>query len=84
MAKKRRNQVGSVIKSKESGEPDYIKMRDGKIYRLESTSFQLRSLENAVSSGKLSEEIAEKVRARIEKVPEFVRFEIVEYVVEKD
>lgn len=84
MAKKKRVQVGSVCKSKKEGEPDYIKMRDGKTYRLESASYQLKSLEDAVAQGKLSEDIAEKVRARIAQMPSFVRFELVEYVEVKD
>ena len=79
MAKKKRNQVGSVLKSKDGG-PDYIKMRDGKIYRLESAKQQLASLEKAVSEGKLGEDVAQKVRERIAKVPEWVRFEIIELV----
>ena len=80
MAKKRRV-VGSVCKPKEAGKVDYIKMRDsGKIYRLESASYQLKSLEDAVTAGKLSEEIAEKVRERIGKIPSWVRFELVELV----
>jgi hypothetical protein len=82
MAKKKlkRQVVGSVLKSKDGG-PDYIKMREsGKIYRLESAKQQLASLEKAVSEGKLSEDIAGKVRERIEKIPEFVRFELVELV----
>jgi len=79
MAKKRM-QVGSVCKSKKDGEPDYIKMRDGKSYRLESKSYQLKSLEDAVKQGKLTEDIGEQVRERINKIPDWVRFELVEYV----
>lgn len=78
--KKRRNVVGSVCKSKEAGQPDYIKMRDGKTYRLESAKSQLESLEKAVAEGKLTGDIAEKVRERINKTPPWVRFEIVELV----
>lgn len=80
MSKKRRQVVGSVCKAKDGG-VDYIKMRDsGKIYRLESAKTQSESLEKAVAAGKLSEEIAEKVRERIKKIPEWVRFELVELV----
>lgn len=81
MAKKKRQVVGSVCKSKNEGEPDYIKMRDGgKVYRLESPKYQLANLEKAVSEGKLSEDIAQKVRERISKIPSWVRFEMVELV----
>lgn len=83
MAKAKRSVVGSVCKSKDSGKPDYIKVRDdmslrkGQILRLESKKYQLDSLQNAVSAGKLSSELGEKIRERIEKIPDWVRFEIV-------
>jgi hypothetical protein len=83
MAKSKRSVVGSVCKSKEAGRPDYIKVRDeltlrkGQILRLESKKFQLESLDSAVSSGKLSSDLGDKIRDRIEKIPDWVRFEIV-------
>lgn len=83
MAGKKRQVVGSVYKSKDPTKQDYIKMRDGKTYMLESAASQLKSLESAVAAGKLPEDIAEKVRERISKLPAFVRFEIVE-LVDKD
>jgi hypothetical protein len=79
MAKKKRQVIGSVCKSKDGG-PDYIKMRDGKTYRLESAKQQLDSLEKAVAEGKLSPDIGDKVRERIEKIPSWIRFEIIELV----
>ena len=79
MAKKmKRRVVGSVCKSKDPGKVDYIKMRDGdKIYRLESPAYQLKSLEDAVAQGKLSEDLASKVRERIEKIPDWVLGEVI-------
>ena len=77
---KRRNVVGSVVKSKESGKPDYIKMRDGTTFSLENKASRLASLEQAVAGGKLSPEIAEEIKAKIDKTPDWVRFEIVQYV----
>jgi len=83
MAKAKRSVVGSVCKSKDSGKPDYIKVRDdltlrkGQILRLESKKYQLESLQGAVSAGKLSSELGDKIRERIEKIPDWVRFEIV-------
>ena len=83
MAKSKRSVVGSVCKSKDAGKPDYIKIRDdlrlrkGQILRLESKKFQLDSLQGAVSEGKLSGDLAEKIKERIEKIPDWVRFEIV-------
>jgi hypothetical protein len=83
MAKSKRTVVGSVCKSKDAGKPDYIKVRDdvvlkkGQVLRLESKKFQLESLQGAVSSGKVSSELSEKIKDRIEKIPEWVRFEII-------
>jgi len=76
----KRQQVGSFCKNKDENKPPYIKMRDGKIYRVESAKFQLKSLEDAVAAGKLPEETAEKVRERINKIPSWVLGEIVEFV----
>jgi hypothetical protein len=84
MAKFKRTQVGSFCKSKDEGKPPYFKMRDGKIFRVESAKFQLKSLEDAVAQGKLNEEVANKVRERIAKIPEWVLAEIVELAVEKE
>ena len=84
MAKLKRQQVGSFCKSKDDGKPPYIKMRDGTIFRVESAKFQLKSLEDAVSQGKLTEEVAEKVRERINKIPEWVLGEVVQLVENKD
>jgi hypothetical protein len=38
---------------------------------------QLKSLDKAVTDGKLSEDLAEKIRSNLEKIPDFVRFQIV-------
>jgi len=83
MAKSKRTVVGSVCKSKDSGKPDYIKVRDdvvlkkGQVLRLESKKFQLDSLQGAVTAGKVSADLSEKIKERIEKIPEWVRFEII-------
>lgn len=83
MAKSKRTVVGSVCKSKDAGKPDYIKVRDdmhlkkGQVLRLESKKFQLDSLQGAVSAGKVSADLSEKIKERIEKIPDWVRFEII-------
>lgn len=83
MAKYKRTVVGSVVKSKEAGKPDYIKVNgthvltDGQYLNLESKANQLASLEEALKNGKLSGEAADQARERINKIPEFVRFQIV-------
>lgn len=83
MAKLSRRVIGSVVKAKDTGKPDYIKVRDdvslkkGQIVRLESPKFQLESLVSAMQAGKVSEDLGEKIKERIEKIPNFVRFELV-------
>ena len=88
-----RRTVGSVIKSNDPEKPNYMKFRlvgdkksltieDGMTLSVESKAFQLKNLEKAASSGKLSEDLVEKIRARIEKIPDFVLGEIV--LVEKN
>lgn len=88
MAKYRRTVIGSVVKNKEAGKPDYIKvngahvLKDGQFLNLESKATQLASLDDAVKAGKLSGDVAEAARERINKIPDFVRFQIV--AVEKE
>ena len=82
MAKKFRKVIGSVCKAKESGKADYIKISQdfvltkGMYLNLESKANQLKSLTEAVESGRLKPEFADKARERIEKIPDWVRFEI--------
>lgn len=54
----------------------------GLILNLESKKSKLEGLEEAVRNGKLSGDNAEKARERINKMPDFVRFEMV--LVEKE
>lgn len=83
MAKLKREVVGSFLKAKEDGKAPYIKIKsavafkEGDIIRVENKKFQMASLESAIQSGKLSGEIAEKARERINKIPEFVLGELV-------
>lgn len=83
MAKSRRRTIASVIKSMDKDKPDYIKVRDdvvlkkGQYLNLESKAYQLASLDAAVAAGKLSEAGAAMARERMNKIPDFVRFEIV-------
>jgi hypothetical protein len=78
---RRRRVIGSVCKTKEPGKSPYLKisgdvtLRQGQYVNLESAKAQLASLEEAVKNGKLSEDIAEKARERISKIPDFVLFE---------
>lgn len=87
MAKYKRMVVGSVLKSKTDGDPDYIKintnlksdlvLKPGQTLKLESGKFQLKSLQAAMSAGKISEEMGKEIEERIKKIPEWVRFEVI-------
>lgn len=83
MAKQKRVIVGSIVKNKDSSKPDYIKMdkdvvlKKGQYLNLESKKFQIEKLEAAGQAGKLSEDLVEKMKANLEKIPDFVRFQIV-------
>lgn len=63
--------------------PDYIKVRgahvlkDGQFLNLETKAQQLKNLETAVASGKLSGDLASQIRERVNKIPDWVRFEVV-------
>lgn len=77
--------LGSFLKSKDDTKPPYIKLKtavnmpEGGIIRVESKKFQLASLEAAVSAGKLTGEVAESARARIERMPDWVLGDLVIY-----
>lgn len=79
----KRVKVGSVLKSKDTTQPDYIKidndvtLKKGDILNLESKKSKLVQLEKNIEAGKLSGDLADKIREGIEKMPDFVRFEIV-------
>ena len=81
--KLKRRVIGSVVKAKE-GTGSYIKIREdvvlkkGQSLRLESAKAQLASLEAAVTAGKLSNDMADKVRERISKIPTYLMFEIIQ------
>lgn len=76
--------IGSVVKSKDfdKTKETYIKIRgehtlkDGQTLSVQSPKEQLASAENAMKEGKLSEDLFEKIKARLEKVPDFVLKEI--------
>ena len=86
MAKKR-IVIGSLCKEtdekREKGYPNYIKIRDdinlkkGEFIRAESKAFQLQSLEGAVAAGKLSGDVVDKIKERIEKIPDWVIAELI-------
>lgn len=79
----KRQKVGSVLKAKDSSQPDYIKidsdvlLKKGDILNLESKKSKLASLEKNIELGKLSGDLADKIKEAIDKMPDFVRFEII-------
>jgi len=81
MALKRKT-IGSIVKGRE-GKPDYIKVRgahvlkDGQFLNLESKAQQLANLDAAVAANKMSNETATKIKERVNKIPDFVRFEVI-------
>lgn len=82
MARYKRIKVGQIVKGKD-GKPDYIKvdndvtLKRGDYLNLESAASQRKGIEDAMQAGKLSGEVAEKMLEKVNKIPPFVRFEIV-------
>ena len=87
MAKKRKVIIGSIIKGRVDEatgktKPDYIKvngehvLRNGDYLNLETKASQIESLNAAVAAGKLQEATAAKIRESIDKIPDFVRFQV--------
>jgi hypothetical protein len=80
-----RQVVGSVRKGTD-GRADYIKfttdlvIKQGDCLNLEDKETQLENIKYAVEKGKLSAEMAEKITAKVEKMPDFIRFEITKSV----
>jgi uncharacterized Zn finger protein len=79
----KRTEIGAVMKSRDASQNDYIKinndvtLKKGDTLSLESKKSRLAQLEKSIESGKLSGELADKIREGIEKTPEFIRFSIV-------
>lgn len=78
-----RKVIGQILKSKNVGETDYIKidedisLKKGDFLSLENKASKLASIQKGVESGKLSAEVAEKLTEQANRQPEFVRFSIV-------
>lgn len=53
-----------------------MSFKKGDYLNLETKAEQLKNLNEAAASGKISEANAEKARKRIEKIPDFVLFEV--------
>lgn len=74
--------IGSVLKSKNAGEPDYIKINEdvvlkkGECLSLSNVASKIKFIQKGLEEGRISSEEAEKRIAQAEKQPDFVRFEI--------
>lgn len=88
MAKYKRQVIGQVIKGKKDEgtgvvKADYIKMdqdvtlKKGQYLNLENKASQLKGIDEAEHAGKLTSEVASNIREKIEKIPDFVRFQVV-------
>lgn len=84
MAKYKRLVVGSVLRSKEEGKPNYIKLKEnvaaGTTLSVESKKVQLDNLERAIGEGKLSEELGAKRREQISRMPDWVVADLVQLI----
>ena len=75
--------IGSVLKSKNTGETDYIKFsedvtfRKGETLSLESAASIVSRAQKQMEDGIISQEEMEKRAARAEKIPLFVRFNLI-------
>lgn len=84
----KRNVIGAVYKSKDPNKSDYIKINktvelsEGSYLSLLSKQDELTNLDKAVASGKLSEDMASEIREKVENIPDFVRFNIVQFTEE--
>lgn len=84
--KYRRNVIGSIVKNKEAGKPDYVTvaqdyaLKKGDYLNLESKKSQLEGIEKAMAEGKIPAEAGAAAKERINKIPDFVRFQIVHVV----
>ena len=83
MAKFNRLEVGAVMKSADKAKPDYIKisndvtLKKGDFLNLESKQSKIDGINAALENGKMSAETAEKLLEYANKIPDFVRFQIV-------
>jgi len=83
MSKWKRTVVGSVLAQKDDKKKFYIKFKQdvnikaGDFINLESKQNQIDSIQKAFDEGKVSEDVLESALERIEKMPDFVKFDLV-------
>jgi len=89
MAKNRRVKLGSVTKKKDGrfvikayikdkdGNPGSYVLRDGQYINLETKAEQLSDLQNLLKAEKIDADTFKYLKERVEKIPEYVKFEAV-------
>lgn len=81
----KRINLGSLVNNKDPSKPRYIKvnikeavtLNPGDYIRFETKQQQLASLDEALEAGRLDEATVEKMKARAEKIPDFVLAEAI-------
>jgi hypothetical protein len=87
MAKKRRFYFGKILKGAD-GKPDFmaidkdITFREGEFVNLESKTQRINEINKSLEEGKLSQEKAEDLLAKVNKISDRVRFSL--YVVREE
>lgn len=87
MAKYTRSNVGAIYKSKLDGQSDYlefqlppgevVEFKNGDKLQIESKSYKLKSLEQGHNEGRIKPESYVKMKEYTEKMPEWVRAQVV-------
>lgn len=72
----KRDSIKINLRDKE-GKPTSYVLTDGQYLNLESKADQLKDLEFLITSGKINEDTAKYLKEKVNKIPDFVRFEIV-------
>lgn len=79
----KRTVVANVCKDPKDDKKSYIKFKQdvtfkaGDTLNLESAKEQMKNLETAIAEGKVSEDFGEKLKERIERIPDWIRFEVI-------
>jgi len=74
--------IGDVLVDKEDPSRFYIKVKKdymlkaGTYLNLESKQNQIDNIKKAASEGKIGEDMAEEILIKIEKMPDFVKFNV--------
>lgn len=83
-----RRNLGTIYTSKIEGQSDYLQFKlpegesvtfyNGDKLQVETKSYRLNNIKNSLREGRLAPEVADKLLQNAEKMPDFVRAEIVQ------